>query len=147
MNLEQIVRDLKGSVDLSFDRKREAQYFYMDTKYIHFGLDGRRLATESYLLKIQYAPKPENVEEYTCSELQLQIDDGPSVIVPELNNWACVFNPMLSGSDQRPLWGIPQDKFVNLCDSEGKALLSLSVMPSTIASSTFIASTTRLEDR
>jgi hypothetical protein len=57
MDLEQLVSVLRGPIDLSFDRTREAHYFHMDTKYIHFGLNGKRLATESYLLKIQYIPK------------------------------------------------------------------------------------------
>ncbi|HXQ92917.1 MAG TPA: hypothetical protein VN739_07900 [Nitrososphaerales archaeon] len=120
---EQHVRDLKGPFDLSSERKKEAQYFEMETKYIHFGMNGKRLGTESYLLKIQYIPKAENVDEYRCSELQLQINDGPFVTIPELSNWSYVFNPMLSGADERgPLWGIPQEKFTNINDSLGKAL-------------------------
>jgi hypothetical protein len=120
---EQLKRDLKGQFDLSSERKREAHSFQMETKYIHFGLNGKRLGTESYLLKILYIPKAENVDEYRCSELELQINDSPPVTIPQLGNWAYVFNPTLSGADDRgPLWGIPQDKFANLNDSQGKAL-------------------------
>jgi len=122
---EQLVKGLRGPFDLSSDRKREAQYFRMDTKFIHFGLNGKRLGTESYLLKLQYNPKasPENGDQYVCLELQLQTNDSTPVTIPELRNWTYTFNPMLSGADgSGPLWGISQDKFRNLIDSLGKAL-------------------------
>jgi hypothetical protein len=123
MDIEQLARDLEGPFDLSSDRKREAQIFDMNTNYIHFGMNGERLATESYLLRIQYIPEAENVDEYMCSEPQLQINGGPLVSIPELSNWTYIFNPTLSGADDRgPLWGIPQDKFANINDSEGRAL-------------------------
>jgi hypothetical protein len=118
--------DLRGQFDLSSDRKREIQYFRMDTKYIHFALNGKRLDTESYVLRLQYTPKTSptgNVDEYTCLELQLQTKDSPAAAMPELRNWTYIFNPMLSGTDERgPLWGISQDKFMNLTDGLGRAL-------------------------
>jgi hypothetical protein len=123
LDLEQLSKDLRGPFDLSSERKRETQSFHMDTKYIHFGMDGKRLTTESYFLKIQNILKSENVDQYMCSELQLQINDDPSVTIPELSNLAYIFNPTLSGADERgPLWGIPQDKFAIVHDSLGNAL-------------------------
>lgn len=79
-DLEQLSRDLKGPFDLSSDRKREARYFHMETTHIRFGMNGRRLGTESYLLKLQFIPNvlaAENVEQYICSELQFQTNDDP----------------------------------------------------------------------
>jgi len=98
----------------------------METKYIHFGLNGSRLGTESYVLTLHCIPKTSpagNFDEYTCLELQIQTIDGPPVTVPQLRNWTYIFNPTLSGADDRgPLWGISQEKFMNLADSQGKGL-------------------------
>ena len=96
----------------------------METKYIHFGMNGKRFRTETYLLRLQYNPKASPAEDqYTTSELRLKINDDPPVIIPELNNWSYVFNPTLSGADDRgPFWGISQDKFASLHDNLGSAL-------------------------
>jgi dUTPase len=123
MPQEKIEEYLQGPFDLSLDKKRENQYFQMETKYIHFGLNGKRLGTESYLLKLQYIPKTlaaGSVDQYVCSELQLQTDDGSSVAIPDLKNWTYPFNTMLIGPGV--LWGIPQEKFMRITDSSGRAL-------------------------
>jgi hypothetical protein len=121
-NSEQLAGDLRGRFDLSFERTREPHFFQTETKYIHFGLNGKRLGVEFYVLKIEYVPKTENVDQYKCTELQLQVNDGPTVTVPELTNWVYIFNQMVSGADNSgPLWGILQDKFAKICDDEGKA--------------------------
>jgi hypothetical protein len=117
--------DLRGPFNLSLERKREARSFRMETKYVHFGLNGKRLRTEFYLLNLQWIPKTAqagNSDQYTCSELQLQTNDGPSVSIPQLRNWTYTFNPMLSGDERGPLWGISQDKFIDLTDEQEKAL-------------------------
>jgi hypothetical protein len=119
----QLARDLTGPFDFSLDRERKAQDFSMETSFIHFGQNGKRLGAESYLLKLRYVPMAENVDQYRCLELQLQINDSPPLNIPELSNWKYVFNPMLSGADERgPLWGISQEKFAKLKDGAGKDL-------------------------
>ncbi len=123
---KQLVEGLRGPFDLSSERKRETHNFRMDTKYVHFGMNGERLGTESYLLRIKYTPNARatgDADQYTCSELQLQSNGGPHITISELSHWAYSFNLMLSGADERkPLWGIPQDKFSNLTDDAGKLL-------------------------
>ena len=117
--------DLRGPFDLSSDRKRGAQDFRMETKYIHFQLNGRRVGAESYVLNLRFDPKTSptgNVDQYAVSELQLQTNDGPPVTIPQLRNWTYTFDPTLSGDERGPLWGIAQDKFINLTDDQGKAL-------------------------
>jgi hypothetical protein len=117
--------DLRGPFDLSSDRKREAHSFRMETKYVHFGLNGRRLRTESYVLKLQCIPKTAqtgNADQYTCLELQLQTNDGSPVTIPQLSNWTYTFDPTLIGDERGPLWGIPQEEFIGLTDDHGKAL-------------------------
>ncbi len=120
---QEIEHYFEGPFDLSLDRKIENQYFLMETRYIHFGLNGKRLGPESYFLKLQYFPKtPEagNVDQYVCSELQLQMDDNSPVTIPNLKNWTYPFNTILVGPGV--LWGIPQDKFMRITDSSGRAL-------------------------
>jgi hypothetical protein len=120
------VQNLKGPFDLSSDRKLEPQYFRMETNYIHFGFNGNRINTETYILKLQYIPDAlsgENESQYNCSEFVLKINNEPSFTIPALKNWTYVFNPTLSGTDNRgPLMGIPIDKFKNILDSHGNAL-------------------------
>jgi len=123
MSQEKIKEYLQGPFDLALDKKWENQYFRMETKYIHFGLSGKRLGTESYLLKLQYIAKTlvdGSVDQYVCSELRLQTDGGSSVTIPYLKNWTYAFNPMLV--EPGVLWGIPQDKFMKITDSSGRAL-------------------------
>ncbi|HYA33295.1 MAG TPA: hypothetical protein VEG65_04800 [Candidatus Bathyarchaeia archaeon] len=121
-----IFQDLKGPFDLSADRKRELQRFHMETTYVHFELNGQRTSTEKYILELQCVPDTrsgENESQYTCAELALQVDNGPSGTIPAFKNWTYVFDPTLSAADtKRPLWGIPVDKFERILDRQGNAL-------------------------
>ncbi len=117
--------NLRGPFDFSFERRRVAQDFRMQTKYVHFQPNGRRVGTESYALNLHYDPKASqagNFDQYTVSELQLQTNDSSPVTIPQLRNWTYTFNPTLSGDERGPLWGISQEKFVNLTDDQEKAL-------------------------
>jgi hypothetical protein len=123
---EQLVQALRGPFDFSSERTREAQYFRMHTQFIHLALNGKRLGTESYLLTLQYIPQTapaESLDHYTCVELHVQENESPPVTVPDLTNWSYLFNPLLSGTDERgPLYGIPHEQFLHLTDSHGKSL-------------------------
>jgi hypothetical protein len=123
---EQLVQALRGPFDFSSERTREAHSFRMDTQYIHFALNGKCLATESYLLTLQYTPQAspsESLDRYTCVELRFQTDESPPATIADLTNWSYLFNPLLSGADERgPLYGISQEKFLHLTDSHGKPL-------------------------
>jgi hypothetical protein len=127
MNIsEQLLQELKGPFDLSAERKRETMYFRMDTQYIHLGFNGKRTGTETYILKLRCTPDTppgKHGDQYTCSELQLQINADPIVTIPALKDWTYVFNPTLSGMDDKgPMWGIPRTSFENVIDSMGNIL-------------------------
>jgi hypothetical protein len=115
-NLDEITKDLRGPFDLSSDREREPQNFHMDTKYIHFGMNGKRRDTETYVLNLQYDPEAStaNRDRYTCKELQIQTNDNQPVTIAELRKWTYIFNP----TQMAPIWGISQDKFSNITDGE-----------------------------
>lgn len=115
--------ELKGPFDLSSDRKREATKFWMETKYVHFGMDGRRLGVDTYHLVLQYVPRGENRDDYRCLMLQVQTGNGPLISIPELSNWSYTFDPTSTGADGKgSLWGISQDRFAELTDGSGNAL-------------------------
>jgi len=98
----------------------------MVTKYQHFGPDGHLLGSESYYLRLRYKPMGAQdgwADQFTCLELQLQVDDRPSVAVPELDGMTYTFNPAATGVDERsPLWGLPQGRFKSLTDGLGNLL-------------------------
>jgi hypothetical protein len=120
MNISgQLLQDLKGPLDLSAERKRETMYFRMDTQYIHLGFNGKRTATETYILKLRCIPDTppgKHEDQYTCSEFMLQVNNGPAATIPALKDWTYGFNPTL------PLFGIPQSTFENMTDSLGNSL-------------------------
>lgn len=126
MTPEQLVEALGGPFDLSVDRKHSAQEFHMETRYEHFAPDGRRLATETYQLRLQLVPDAAVVApatEYRCSELQIQTGEGSPITVPELSDWSYTFNPTVLGADERePMWGIPQQRFMDITDGRGNVL-------------------------
>ena len=120
------IRDLKYPIDLSAERKPEVQCFHMETQFIHLGFDGKRIGTETYMLKLRCIPGPlsgKNVDEYTCPEFGLRINDEPVVTIPTLKGWTYVFDRGLSGMDEKgPMFGIPHGKFEDIADSLGNVL-------------------------
>jgi hypothetical protein len=123
---QHLIRDLKGPFDLSAERKPESQHFHMETQFIHIGFNGKRTGTETYILKLRCIPAAlsgKNGDEYTCPEFGLQINTEPAVTIPALRDWTYVFNPSLSGMDERgPMFGIPHGKFEDIADSLGNML-------------------------
>jgi hypothetical protein len=118
-----LLRELTGAFDLSAARKSETQGFQMVTKYERFLPDGTRRGSETYSLTLRCDPSQQGPDVFTCSDLKVQIDEGSPVTIPELRGWSYMFDPTLTGADNRgPLWGIPQDRFADLTDGLGKPL-------------------------
>lgn len=125
-SVREISNVLRGPYDLSGIRKRAPTSFEMETKYVHFGPNGRRETTESYLLKLQFTSNDsaaKNADDYRCLELLMTPQGGPSFRVPELSNWNYTFDPTITGADARgPMWGIPRERFATLTNGAGKEL-------------------------
>ena len=126
MNISgQRLQDLKGPFDLSIDRKPEAQYFQMQTQFVHIGFDGKRTGIETYLLRLNCIPAAlsgENLDEYICQEFGLQLNTGGIVTIPALKLWNYRFDLMSGISGKGPVFGIPHDRFEGMVDSLGNKL-------------------------
>lgn len=111
---------------LAGKRSQEMQQFQMESRLIHYALDGTRISTDVYKLRLKCVPAQlsgKAGDEYTCLDFTLKIGDAPEVSIPALKNWSYVFNMTatnLDGSGQ--VLGIDHAKFENLKDANGKAI-------------------------
>lgn len=125
MDNQQLDIDLKGPFDLSIDRKPEVQYFHMQTQFIHMGFDGKRTGVETYLLRLRCTPTAisgKKLDEYTCQEFGLQLNDNPIRTLPALRLLAYQFDVMAGVLTKGPMWNIPQEPFLGMKDSQGNQL-------------------------
>ena len=125
MDKQQLGRDLKGPFDLSIDRKPEVQYFHMQTQFIHFGFDGRRIGVETYLLRLRCVPaiiSGKKLDEYACREFGLQLNNGALATLPALRLFTYQFDQMSGIIGKGPMFGIPQEPFHGMKDSLGNQL-------------------------
>lgn len=123
--MQELVRDLRGPFNLSIDRRPVAQYFRMQTQFIHMGFDGKRTGVETYMLRLRCNPgalSGNNLDEYTCQEFGLQLNNGGIATIPALKLFTYRFN-LMSGIDGKgPVFGIPQEPFNGLTDDAGRKL-------------------------
>ena len=123
--MQGLVQDLRGSFDLSIDRKLETQYFHMQTQFVHIGFDGKRTGIETYLLRLRCIPAAlsgKNLDEYICREFGLQLNTGGIVTIPALKLWSYRFDRMSGINGKGPVFGIPHDRFEGMTDSLGNKL-------------------------
>jgi len=123
--LERLRQDLEGPFDLSIDRKPETQYYHMQTQFIHRGFDGKRAGVETYLLRIRCIPAAlsgKKLDEYTCREFGLQLNNGAVTTLPTLRLFTYQFNQMSGVLEKGPFFGIPQEPFQGMKDSLGNQL-------------------------
>jgi hypothetical protein len=117
--------DLRGPFDLSIDRKPETHYYHMQTQFIHMGFDGQRTGVETYLLRLRCIPAAmsgKTLDEWTCREFGLQLNDGPILTLPALRLFTYQFDQMSGVLTKGPMFGIPQEPFLGLKDSQGNQL-------------------------
>jgi hypothetical protein len=122
----QLLREgLGGPFDLSIDREPETQYFHMQTRFIHMSFDGKRTGVETYLLRLRCTPAAisgKKLDEYTCQEFGLQLDNNVITTLPALRLFTYQFNQMSGVLDKGPMFGIPQEPFEGMKDSRGNQL-------------------------
>ena len=117
---------LSRTVELAGDRSQEIQHFQMESRLIHYALDGTRVSTDVYKLRLKCVPaklSSKAGDEYTCLDFTLKIGNAPEVSIPVLKGWSYIFNMTptnLDGAGQ--VLGIDHAKFVNLKDAKGNAI-------------------------
>jgi hypothetical protein len=115
---------LPQTFGLAGKRSQATQYFLMESKLINYALDGERVGTTIYRLRLRCTPaKLANKagDEYTCMRFTVQQANGSEVEIPALKNWAYIFQKPET-DEKGQLFGIDHGKFENLSDSEGKSL-------------------------
>jgi len=111
---------------LAGKRSRETQQFQMESRLIHYALDGTRVSTDVYKLRLKCVParlSGKAGDEYTCLDFMLKMGDAPEMSIPALKGWSYVFNTTptnLDGAGQ--VLGIDHAKFENLKDAKGDAI-------------------------
>ena len=117
---------LRQSFNLAGERLPEVQYFIMESKFVNYALDGRRIGYDICKLYLKCAPAKladKTGDEYTCSKFTLQTGDSPAMNIPALKGWTYVFKTDSDGFDEKgQVLGIEHSKFENLVDTNGKPI-------------------------
>ncbi|MGD0123414.1 MAG: hypothetical protein ABSC46_12745 [Candidatus Limnocylindrales bacterium] len=115
--------DLGGPFDLAAPRAVVPHDARMETTYVHYATDGRRLESEVFALTLRCPPASGGTAPFVCEELVVTIADDPRIALPSLRDWRYEFDPTMTGADGRgPLWGIDQEIFHSLSDASGAFL-------------------------
>jgi hypothetical protein len=117
---------LRQTFKLGGERSQETQYYLMETKLITYALNGKRVGTDVFRLRLKCVPAKaagKNGDEYTCARFTMQMNGEPEVEIPALRNWAYVFKTLPTGIDKKgQVFGIDHARFENLVDTGGKTI-------------------------
>jgi len=117
---------LRQTFKLGGERSQQTQYFLMETKLFIYALDGKRVGTDVFRLRLKCVPAKiagKDGDEYTCANFTVQLGGEPEAEVPALKNWTYVFKTLPTGIDEKgQVLGIEHAPFENLVDAGGKAL-------------------------
>lgn len=120
---ENITTFLAKPFDFAGERKIERQYFFMETKIIHYALNGTRTGADALNLWLEFVPASlsgEKEDRYICRKFTVQKGDEAPVSIPALENWSYKF---IWGTDESGwVFGIDHDKFENIKNEKGEAL-------------------------
>jgi hypothetical protein len=123
--LERLRQVLEAPIDLSIDRRPETKYYHMQTQFVHMGFDGKRTDVETYTLRLRCIPAAisgKKLDEYSCSEFCLQLNNSTKTTLPALRHFTYQFNQMSGVLDKGPMFGIPQEPFLRMKDDAGNQL-------------------------
>ena len=112
--------------DFTPERAPGLQYFMMESKLITYALDGKRVSTDVFRLRLKCAPASTTgrpADEYTCAEFTVQFAGATEVSLPMLRDWKYLFGPATTGIDDKgQVFGIDHSRFEKLADADGKDL-------------------------
>ena len=117
---------LRQTFKLGGERSQQTQYFLMESKLLTYALDGKRVGTDVFRLRLKCVPAKaagKDGDEYTCAAFTVQISGEPEVEVPAVKNWTYIFKTLPTGLDKKgQVLGIEHARFENLVDAGGKAI-------------------------
>ncbi|MBC8471267.1 MAG: hypothetical protein H8D56_17535 [Planctomycetes bacterium] len=117
---------LRQTFNLGCERSQQIQYFMMESKLLTYALDGKRVSTDVFRLRLKCVPAKTagtKGDQWTCTRFTVQLGDEPEVEVPAIKNWTYVFKVPPTGIDDKgQTLGIDHAQFANLVDASGKAL-------------------------
>ncbi|MCP4258346.1 MAG: hypothetical protein GY774_12735 [Planctomycetes bacterium] len=117
---------LRQTFNLGGRRSNQIQYFLMESKLLTYALDGKRVSTDVFRLRLKCVPAKTagtKGDQWTCSKFTVQLGDEPEVEVPAMKNWTYVFKIPPTGIDDKgQTLGIDHAQFANLVDASGKAI-------------------------
>ncbi len=126
---ESAVKDdaiLRQTFKLGGERSQQTQYFLMESKLFTYALNGKRIGTDVFRLRLKCVPAKvagKDGDEYTCTQFTVQMGDEPEVEIPAVKNWTYVFKIPPTGIDDKgQTLGIDHAPFENLVDAGGQAL-------------------------
>ncbi len=126
LNAQSAKSRLQQTFDLAGKRSQVTQYFLMESRLINYALDGKRIGTTIYRLRLKCTPAElanKTGDEYTCVRFTVQQGNGAEIEIPALKNWIYIFHEPET-DEKGQLFGIEHGKFENLTDSAGKPLPS-----------------------
>lgn len=116
----------RQNFDLGGERSQQTQYFLMESKLLTYALDGKRIGTDTFRLRLKCVPAKltgTKGDEYTCTKFTVQLGDESEVEVPALKNWTYIFKIPPTGIDEKgQTLGIDHGPFENLVDANNKAI-------------------------
>jgi len=116
---------LNKTFDLGGKRSQETQYFLMESQLHNFELDGTKLGTDIFRLRLKYVParvSGEKRDQYTCVQFSVQLSGTPERSIPALDNWSYVLNMEEGLGENEQVFGIDHSKFEKIVDDQGNSL-------------------------
>lgn len=117
---------LRQNFKLGGERSQQTQYFLMESKLLTYALDGKRVGTDVFRLRLKCVPAKiagKDGDEYTCTQFTVQVSGEPEVEIPAMKNWTYVFKIPPTGIDEKgQTLAIDHARFENLVDAGGKAI-------------------------
>ena len=117
---------LRQTFNLGGQRTQQTQYYQMESKLLTYALDGKRVSTDVFRLRLKCVPAGlagTKGDQWTCTRFTVQLCDEPEVEVPAMKNWTYIFKiPPTGVDDKGQTLGIDHAQFANLVDASGKTL-------------------------
>lgn len=115
--------DLLDTFELAAPQVPGTRHYLLETRLLHFGLDGKPAGTETFRMKLEWIHAPSSGgagDFFRCRKFTLQKGENREVSFPALENWSYELQRTPTGLDEKgQVFGIDHSRFVDLTDSGG----------------------------